>query len=53
MVITVPSAACDKKNAAGTGVAGGCSGEMVCGGTLQALYEAASQVGWVLTPVGL
>lgn len=40
-------------NAASTGVVGGCSGRAVCGGTLQALYEAAKQVGWVLTPAGL
>lgn len=39
--------------AAGTGEVGGCSGWVVCGGTLQALSEAAQQVGWVLTPVGL
>lgn len=40
-------------NVAGTGTVGGCSGWVVGGGTLKALDEAARQVGWVLTPVGL
>lgn len=40
-------------NVDGTGAVGGCSGWVVCGGSLQALYEAARQVGWVLTPIGL
>lgn len=38
---------------AGTGEVGRCSGWVVCGGTLEALSEAAQPVGWVLTPVGL
>lgn len=42
-----------KTNAGVTGAVGGYSGQVVCGRTLQALFEATRQISQVLRPAGL